>query len=508
MAALAGACLLFLRVLISTAWQCDDAYITHRSAANWLSGHGPVFNPGERVQAFTHPLWMGLSALCQGLAGEAYFSVLVVSIGLSLLAALLLARAVAVDRWAGVLAVLAMSASGAIVDFGTSGLETPLLYVLVGLGLAMADPAPGPRGVGAWALLCAAVGLVRLDALLLLGPAAVLCLGRVGRRAWPAAALGALPLLAWEIFSLVYYGSLVPNTALAKLNLDIPRTELAARGMAYLADSARHDPLSLGLPLLGAGLALWRGRGLDRALALGLLLDLAYVVAIGGDFMSGRFLAAPALLGLGLALRQGPLPLPSRVLAALGLAALGILGPSAPWRSGRDHGEGWTDARLLSPSGVADERAYYYPTAGLLPVLARRAELAAGDLPIPPDPGAIAGLAAAAEPPGLLVSEQVGFYAYFAGPQQHVVDRWCLGDPLLARLPFQPSGPWRAGHYLRPLPAGYLDSVATGRNLVRDPAIARLYADVRQISRGPMFTRARWAAIARQGFGLRGTAAP
>src|SRR5712664_1179887 len=40
----------------------DDAYITLRAAANWAAGYGPVFNPGERVESTTSPLWTALLA--------------------------------------------------------------------------------------------------------------------------------------------------------------------------------------------------------------------------------------------------------------------------------------------------------------------------------------------------------------------------------------------------------------------------------------------------------------
>ena len=39
-------------------------------------------------------------------------------------------------------------------------------------------------------------------------------------------ALGLSPLIAWELFSLFYYGFLFPNTAFAKLNTGLPRNEL------------------------------------------------------------------------------------------------------------------------------------------------------------------------------------------------------------------------------------------------------------------------------------------
>ena len=54
---------LFSLALIRTAWMCDDAYITLRTVDNFVSGFGPRWNVAERVQAYTHPLWMFVLAL-------------------------------------------------------------------------------------------------------------------------------------------------------------------------------------------------------------------------------------------------------------------------------------------------------------------------------------------------------------------------------------------------------------------------------------------------------------
>ena len=54
------AVLVFLFVVIRTAWLSDDAYITFRVVENFVHGFGPVYNLGERVQAYTHPLWFFL----------------------------------------------------------------------------------------------------------------------------------------------------------------------------------------------------------------------------------------------------------------------------------------------------------------------------------------------------------------------------------------------------------------------------------------------------------------
>lgn len=54
---------IYLGVIIYTAWVSDDGYITFRSIENWIHGYGLVFNVGERVQTFTHPLWLLLQSL-------------------------------------------------------------------------------------------------------------------------------------------------------------------------------------------------------------------------------------------------------------------------------------------------------------------------------------------------------------------------------------------------------------------------------------------------------------
>ena len=45
-------------VSVRLAWLGDDAYITLRSVENWVGGNGMRWNPADRVQTYTHPLWM------------------------------------------------------------------------------------------------------------------------------------------------------------------------------------------------------------------------------------------------------------------------------------------------------------------------------------------------------------------------------------------------------------------------------------------------------------------
>src|SRR4051794_37248022 len=45
------------------AFTIDDAYISFRYAENLASGHGLVYNLGERVEGYTNFLWVVLLAL-------------------------------------------------------------------------------------------------------------------------------------------------------------------------------------------------------------------------------------------------------------------------------------------------------------------------------------------------------------------------------------------------------------------------------------------------------------
>jgi arabinofuranosyltransferase len=56
LALLALLLLAYAVVLVRTAWMCDDAFITLRTVDNFVQGYGLVWNVGERVQVYTHPL--------------------------------------------------------------------------------------------------------------------------------------------------------------------------------------------------------------------------------------------------------------------------------------------------------------------------------------------------------------------------------------------------------------------------------------------------------------------
>lgn len=61
-----------LTIIVRLSWVGDDSYITLRTIENWLTGNGLTWNPGERVQTYTHPLWLFLLAAGRSISGEAF----------------------------------------------------------------------------------------------------------------------------------------------------------------------------------------------------------------------------------------------------------------------------------------------------------------------------------------------------------------------------------------------------------------------------------------------------
>jgi hypothetical protein len=76
---LASAC-----VLLLTAWVSDDAFITLRTVDNWRHGYGLTWNIRERVQTYTHPLWMFLLAGIHVFVPNGYFTALIAGLLISL----------------------------------------------------------------------------------------------------------------------------------------------------------------------------------------------------------------------------------------------------------------------------------------------------------------------------------------------------------------------------------------------------------------------------------------
>lgn len=148
---------LFFTLLVRSAWVCDDAYITFRVIDNLWNGYGLRWNVIDRVQAYTHPLWMMVMAVFYGLTRDVYYTSLAVQIASSFGAAWILCFRVAASPAHALLALWALILSKALVDYSTSGMENPLQHLLLAVfaweyfyqaPLSPSAPHPIPPHVG------------------------------------------------------------------------------------------------------------------------------------------------------------------------------------------------------------------------------------------------------------------------------------------------------------------------------------------------------------------------
>jgi arabinofuranosyltransferase len=472
---LAACTIVYAVLVLRSAWLSDDAYITLRTVENIVSGLGARWNVAERVQSYTHPLWMLLLIPARWLAGEPYMAIMALSIATAL-AAFVALLASGRCTAAAVLGAVMLLFSRAFVEYSTGGLENPLTFLLLAL-FFWRFWSRAERGADVPLVLAASlVVLSRADALLLILPA--LALGFWRCPSWAAAAralTGCVPLGAWALFAFWYYGAVSPNTALAKLNTAVPLDELVPVGLAYLADSIRRDPFTIGVTLVAAVLAAVQRSAAAWVAVAGAISYYVYIVWIGGDFMAGRFLAAPAYVSaLGVAgsrsicgWRPGWQVAAIALLVAAGHAS--NRGPSEML------GGDASLTRFLDPARrFGDERSNYYPATGLL-----------STRPLP-DATMERGVQARAEKQPVALASAIGMFAFYAGPEVHVLDVLALTDPLLARLPS--NRPWRPGHFQRPIPEGYVESLRDGTNVLRDPRMQAYYERIRLVTRGPLWS--------------------
>jgi arabinofuranosyltransferase len=470
--------LLFAFVIVRTAWLSDDAYITFRVVENFVHGYGPVYNLGERVQAYTHPLWFfvisAAYAIVEGLLGRFFlaarlsWTVIVVSIACSVGAVWLFTRGIARTWWAAAAGVLILTFSRAFTDYATSGLEEALTYLILVWFLAryfsLEERALqfGYRQIGELTLIASLGVLNRLDTVLLYAPLLAWLLWKA--RSWRAvgyAALGVLPVIAWEIFSLYYYGFPFPNTYYAKVHTGIAQGVLFWQGLVYYLASFNFDPLTLLVILFVFVLVIMQQAWKFIPLLAGIFLYLIYILRIGGDFMSGRFFAAPFLIAVVILVRMD---LKREVLIGLAaaLCAIGLAFGVNPVASDASY-----RAVQLPGSGVVDERGSYYAERGLLNYTLAK--------PFPDFPWEERGWQRYNDNFKVEVLDAIGLPGYQGGPYYHVVDKLALPDALLARLPIAGEKTWQIGHFRRKIPEGYLETLQSGQNLIADPNLAGYY---------------------------------
>jgi arabinofuranosyltransferase len=540
----------YLSVVLLSAWVSDDAYITMRTVDNATHGYGLTWNVVERVQTYTHPLWMLILFVGYTITQNAYTTLMIASLLASFFTLVLWLYYMRHHVWLAGGGVLLLSLSRSYVHYSTSGLENPLTHLLLMCFILSLRKIAHKQTDHAYTQLALCAGLAvfnRQDIGILLAPSLLWVFLRSPQRGnylffykqrFLKFTLGFLPYSIWILFSLFYYGVPIPNTAYAKLNIGTSHLELSAHAINYFAHMLKWDittliAISVGIivgVVGGVQSSLHRNR---LTLAMGICLYLLYLLRIGGDFMAGRFFAAPFLIACILifeGLSDLSLHIPKKTVgsAIVGSAILfiGLLLPSSPIQSHRFYFRSDSPPILMIDpvTGISDERGVYYEQTGLIkigiaptqpihefgklgaiarqnpnttpivpPIIGKAPLNANSTVTLPDNPMHNPLLYQLTINQTVLLIHSIGFLGYVAGPEIYLLDIYALSDPLLARLPAAEG--WRIGHFRRDIPEGYIESLHEGKNKIVDPKLANLYDRIVLITRGDLFSLDRIKAI-------------
>lgn len=483
--------------MLKVSWLADDAYITLRTVDNLLHGFGLRWNVIERVQVYTHPLWMLVLIPFKAIFASSILALMVPCWIATVFAIPLLFRAT--QTAVGVLAaftVLVLSQS--VIDFSTSGLENSLTHLLLAF-LFLSLPSEG-GGVFRLSLCFSCLLLNRLDLVPLIGPVVAYELVRSSdARRLVKATTASLPIVIWMIFSTVYYGSPFPNTYFAKVAAGIPTERILIQGVRYFLDILLYEPLTLGV-VIGAMVVGARVSRADRAsglVALGMGLHLAYIFKVGGDFMNARFLTPDVVASAWLLARaadRAVLQIPSSVWLRSYGAPLGVVTVSATLLVADFHSFASRKGPSIRPSSITDERQFYFSATGLWLRWWQYLK-DGGSFEVAHSWADLGRRLRAEHPSGTLYKhDNMGFLGYYAGPKVHIIDGLGLTDAYVARLPVDNF--WTAGHGGRVVPDEYIESLRSGQNVFSDERLHDMYDDVAMVTRSKsLFSAARfWAA--------------
>ncbi len=308
----------------------DDAFISYRYAGNLVEGHGLVWNPGERVEGYSNFLWTLLVAIGikLGAAPPVFVYCLAIPLHLAgliityILVRFVLSRTIEKENisflspkeWALVI-VLWVGTNNSFAFFASSGMETPLQYLITVSASLLTVQALNCGWTKIRLIfigLLLAIGiLTRLDFFIL--TAVVLLVfyytnikQAVSSRGWKKAIIDSTLLLApfllivipFFIWKLNYYGDILPNSFYVKVR----GFESIGYGFFYLYIFSICHLLPPFFIVIGWKLKwLLRKNRMLKFIAFYLLIWLIYIIYIGGDFMEFRFLV-PILPFLGIAI--------------------------------------------------------------------------------------------------------------------------------------------------------------------------------------------------------------
>lgn len=292
-----------LIVFAILAWQLDftqdDAYISYRYVANYINGHGLVYNIGERIEGFTNFGWV-VYLIFWGALGVEFLLMskltgFALGVGVVILTYLLAQAAFSRwGRWPALIATYLVAFNQSLAYWSPAGLETSAFAFLATLALYLYLRR-------SW-LLIAALTLavwVRPEGALVAGLLIVVDLlvnRRLPRFVILCTAAAFVASLPFVVFKLGYYGSILPNPFYAKTGFHLDQI---VSGIEYVGRFMKHYGF-VGLGLI-IPLAFFRRLSEPlRAVWLYTVLYSIYIVLVGGDVLKVHRFFLPVLAGYAL----------------------------------------------------------------------------------------------------------------------------------------------------------------------------------------------------------------
>lgn len=434
-------------------WNSEDAFISFRVVDNLISGYGPVYNIDERVEAYTHPLWIAILSLSAMITKSIELSAVWLGLIFSTVGLLLgiIGGAKILngeDRKTSLyipLGAFVIASLPPFWDYATSGLETGLTFLWLGFSLFITTDFLKKIERLSLALLWFSLGtIVRPDlGIFWIGflIMTIAILTRVhGKKIGFSLIFKFLFFsfilpLSYQIFRMGYFASLLPNPAFAKeaFRLNI------RQGLMYLWDFTSPYALYIPATLSIIGTFYFVSKNLISSkenivnisfFILG-LFHITYVVLIGGDFMHGRFLL-PGFFSVFISTPLTPLNKTNLYNILVSSIITWCIICSIILR---------TNYKEINTYGIANERGCYvecsklknpvkitdYKECGLysLGINARKNTIGSKGKPS-------------------FYHENIGIAGFIAGRKIHVFDRLGLADPIASRLVIYRRG--RPGH--------------------------------------------------------------
>lgn len=315
----------------------EDAFISFRCARNLWEGRGLVFNPGERVEAISNPLWTLLLAILGGTLNNYLIASKILGFLFgagALVLVMLLVHQHTDNFWIIAVAALLLIGSPYFLTFTVYGLESPLeAFLFLALVWGLSEKRWGFAGL--------ALGLLpwsRPEGYFFIPPV-LLLLFLINRRevAWRRLLVLCLSVAGILVaFRLVYYQDWLPNTVYAKSVALVPESavygEKILAGLKHVFHFFLDGRFLLWLPVLVIGqLISPRCQRPMRGWAWVLmLLQTGFVIISGGNiFLRYRFLSVlyplfclQAGWGLAAIADRDRKRIHTGVIAALALASL------------------------------------------------------------------------------------------------------------------------------------------------------------------------------------------